>query len=583
MDKPIIQVKDVTFTYPGAQEKVLNNVSLTVYEGEFVAIIGGNGSGKSTLCKTFNGLIPKFYVGDFEGEVHLEHRETSKFSVAELSKDIGYVYQDFENQIMRPTVIDDASFVPLNYGLADYKERGMWALEMTGLTSIANEFIWQLSGGQKHLLAIAGALSMKPKILIVDEPVAQLDPQHAEEVYKVLKKLNEELGITVIVIEHHAEFIAEYCHSVVLMDRGCVLWKEPVKQALSRVDELVSRSIYPPQITQAANLMKVEGAPSVELPTTMEEGIEHFNAFPKINRFTPPEKSKLRLEPVKKPIISIENVSLQFRDLRKQQKQVLNNIDTTFYEGERIAIVGNNGAGKSSLIKLIAGIVKPNQGEVTVLDMQATKSTPEKLGKYVSYIYQNPEEMFIEDSVKGEIELFLKARKVEGYEEIVGDILHDFSLTELRERDARLLSGGQKRRVSLAIGAAMQPNVILLDEPTANLDIATKKHVVHMLETLKEHVKTVIIASHDMQLVSEWATRIIVMHNGEIIGDGNRHDIFSDPILLKKAGLVIPQIVELGMKLGFSKPIYTVEDFCLQFDQFESEGVTDELVQELIR
>lgn len=583
MDKPIIQVKDVTFTYPGAQEKVLNNVSLTVYEGEFIAIIGGNGSGKSTICKTFNGLIPKFYVGDFEGEVHLEHRETSKFSVAELSKDIGYVYQDFENQIMRPTVIDDASFVPLNYGLTDYKERGMWALEMTGLTSIANEFIWQLSGGQKHLLAIAGVLSMKPKILIVDEPVAQLDPQHAEEVYKVLKKLNKELGITVIVIEHHAEFIAEYCHSVVLMDRGSVLWKEPVKQALSRVDELVSRSIYPPQITQAANLMQVEGTPSVELPTTMEEGIDYFNAFPKINRFMPSEKSKSHLESVKKPIISIENVSLQFRDLRKQQKQVLKNIDTTFYEGERIAIVGNNGAGKSSLIKLIAGIVKPNQGEVTVLNMKATKSTPEKLGQYVSYIYQNPEEMFIEDSVKGEIELFLKARNVEGYEEIVGDILHDFSLTELGERDARLLSGGQKRRVSLAIGAAMQPHVILLDEPTANLDIATKKHVVHMLETLKGHVKTVVIASHDMQLVSEWATRIIVMHNGEIVGDGNPHDIFSDPILLKKAGLVIPQIVELGMKLGFSKPIYTVEDFCLQFDRFGSEVVTDELVQELIR
>lgn len=579
MVKPIIQVNNVSFTYPGAEEKVLNNVNLTILEEEFVAIIGGNGSGKSTLCKTFNGLIPKFYVGDFEGDVQLENRQTSKFSVAELSRDIGYVYQDFENQIMRPTVIDDASFVPLNYGLADYKERGMWALEVTGLAHIANEYIWQLSGGQKHLLAIAGVLAMKPKILIVDEPVAQLDPHHAEEVYKVLKKLNEELGMTIIVIEHHAEFIAEYCHSVVLMDQGSVLWKKPVNQALSMVDELVSRNIYPPQITQAASQMQSDGATaSLELPITMIEGVKHFSMYKKVDKFSKNMSCELNEVKATKPIISFEHVSLQFRDLRKQLKQVLNNVHTTLYEGERIAIVGNNGAGKSSLIKLMAGIVKPSQGEVTVLDIQATKATPESLGKYVSYVYQNPEEMFIDDSVKKEIELFLKARKVKNYEEIVEQILHDFGLTELQERDARLLSGGQKRRVSLAIGAAMKPSVILLDEPTANLDIATKKHVIHMLETLKDHVKTVVIASHDMQLVSEWATRIIVMHNGEIIGDGNRHDIFSNQSLLETAGLVIPQIVELGLKLGITEPTYTVEDFCQQLYSLESEDVKHEYV-----
>lgn len=577
MVKPIIEVKDVSFTYPGAEDKVINNVNLTIDEGEFVAIIGGNGSGKSTLCKTFNGLIPKFYVGDFEGEVHLENRDASRYSVAELSKDIGYVYQDFENQIMRPTVIDDASFAPLNFGFKDYKERGLWALEVTGLVSIANEFIWQLSGGQKHLLAIAAVLAMKPKVLIVDEPVAQLDPQHAEEVYKVLKKLNEELGITIIVIEHHAEFIADYCHSVVLMDRGRVLWKEPVKSALSKVDELVRHGIYPPQITQAARMIQVNDSVSVELPITMAEGIDHFSTLRRITSFSQCKNDTLNVQQ-EKSIIHFDKVSLQFQDLRKQQKQVLNNVNTTFYEGERIAIVGNNGAGKSSLIKCIAGIVKPSQGEVMVLNNKVTNASPEKLGKYVSYVYQNPEEMFIEDSVKREVELFLKARNVKGYEEKVENILNDFALSELKERDARLLSGGQKRRVSLAIAATMQPHVILLDEPTANLDIATKKHVVHMLETLKSHIKTVIIATHDMQLVSEWATRIIVMHNGEIIADGNRQDIFRDEKLLQKAGLVIPQIIELSMKLGLTQPIYTVEDFCLHFNSVEGGDIAYEYV-----
>lgn len=575
--KPIIEVKDVSFTYPGAEDKVINKANLTIDKGEFIAIIGGNGSGKSTLCKTFNGLIPKFYVGDFEGEVLLENRDVSRCSVAELSKDIGYVYQDFENQIMRPTVIDDASFAPLNFGFKDYKERGLWALEVTGLSSIANEFIWQLSGGQKHLLAIAAVLAMKPKVLIVDEPVAQLDPQHAEEVYKILKKLNEELGITIIVIEHHAEFIADYCHTVVLMDRGRVLWKEPVKRALSRVDELVGHGIYPPQITQAARMIVVNDPVSDELPITMAEGIGHFSMFPKRTPLSHRKIETLNVQK-EKAIIHLDNVSLQFQDLRKQQKQVLNNINTTFYEGERIAIVGNNGAGKSSMIKCMAGIVKPSQGEVMVLNNKATKSSPEKLGKYVSYVYQNPEEMFIEDSVKREIELFLKARNVKEYEKTVENIINDFSLYELKERDARLLSGGQKRRVSLAIAATMQPQVILLDEPTANLDIATKKHVVHMLETLKSHVKTVIIATHDMQLVSEWATRIIVMHKGEIIADGNRQEIFRNEKLLQKAGLVIPQIVELSMKLGLPQPIYTVEDFCMYFNSVEGRDKAYEYV-----
>ena len=154
---------------------------LTVEEGDFLAIIGGNGSGKSTLCKTMNGLIPHFYVGEFEGEVMSDGLITSKHDVATLSKSIGYVYQDFENQLLRPTVIDDASFVPLNYGLPDFRERGKWALQVTGLSHLANEFVWQLSGGQKHLLALAGAIAMKPKVLIVDEPIAQLDPQHAKQ------------------------------------------------------------------------------------------------------------------------------------------------------------------------------------------------------------------------------------------------------------------------------------------------------------------------------------------------------------------------------------------------------------------
>ena len=284
--KPIVQVKDVSFTYPGAETPVLKNIHLTINEGEFSAIIGGNGSGKSTLCKTFNGLIPQFYVGDFEGEVIVNGLFAKDHSVAQLSKDIGYVYQDFENQLVRPTVLDDACFVPLNYGLSDYKERGEWALEMTGLSALKNEFIWQLSGGQMHLLALAGALAMKPKMIIIDEPIAQLDPNHAKQLYEILKTLNVEFGITIIVIEHHTEFIAEYCEQVILMDQGRILWKKPVKEALSQVEELMSRQIYPPQVTQAAHSLKSTMGVRDLYPTTLEEAVQYFSIVPPNHQMT---------------------------------------------------------------------------------------------------------------------------------------------------------------------------------------------------------------------------------------------------------------------------------------------------------
>ncbi|MEK4762344.1 energy-coupling factor transporter ATPase [Viridibacillus sp. FSL E2-0187] len=581
MVKPIVQLKNVSFTYPGAENTVLNNASLTINEGEFLAIIGGNGSGKSTLCKTFNGLIPKFYVGDFEGEVLVQEMLTADYTVAQLSKDIGYVYQDFENQLMRPTVIEDASFVPLNYGLADYKERGEWALKVTGLTPLRNEFIWQLSGGQKHLLALAGVLAMKPKILIVDEPVAQLDPQHAEEVYDILKKLNKDHGITIIVIEHHTEFIAKYCEQVVLMERGKVLWKKCVKDALSQVSELIGHSIYPPQVTQAAYLLDDFLKKDSYYPITVDDAVKHFHKG-KVENNDIDESAEIsqRLLKKEKKIVQFNNVSLQYRTFKKQKKQVLSNINLNLHEGDMVALVGNNGAGKSSLMKLITGINKPTEGDVFIQELKTANTSAERLGDIVSFVYQNPEEMFIDDSVRKDIEFYLKVRKVPDYEKLVDQLLEDFSLTEIQHRDGRLLSGGQQRRVSLAIGAAMKPSIILLDEPTANLDIATKKQVVHMLEKLKKHVQTVVVATHDMQLVSEWANRIVVMNKGTIICDGNRQEVFGDEDLMQKAGLSSPQILQLSNALHMNPLCYTVADFASRWNVKKVEGGISEYCEE---
>ncbi|WP_117168779.1 ABC transporter ATP-binding protein [Paraliobacillus sediminis] len=558
-----IEIDQVTFQYPGGDAPVLENVSLSLEKGTFVAIMGSNGSGKSTLCKLLNGLIPHYYVGDFSGKVTVNGLVTTEQKVAELSHDVGYVYQDFENQLVSPRVLEDASFAPLNFGYADFKERGKQALDRVGLVGYDQEFIWQLSGGQKHLLALAGALSLDPDILIIDEPVAQLDPQHAEEIYQILQKLNEEYGKTIIVIEHHTEFIASYCKEVVLMDQGKVVWKKETNEALQNVEALVASQIYPPQVTQAA--YQLGNTQAVKLPITLAEARTFFEQKERVGSLI---EEYDEVMPMREAIVEMEGVSFSYKTITRSKNQVLNGIDLTIHHGDHIALVGNNGAGKSSLMRLITALVKPEAGNVMVKDMNTRDVSPEKLADLVTYVYQNPEQMFIEDSVRKDVEFFLKARKVEGYQEKVDKILAQFDLTDLQDRDSRLMSGGQQRRASLAIGVAMDPEVILLDEPTANLDIATRKHITRLIGDLEE-IAAVVIATHDMQLVAEWANRIIVLNNGKIIHDGDRASVFGNAALLDRAGLKAPQILELSKALQVEPLAYTVADFVAAWKQKE--------------
>ncbi|MCK8488252.1 energy-coupling factor ABC transporter ATP-binding protein [Paenibacillus sp. MBLB2552] len=575
---PVIDIRNVSFTYPGSELPVLNQVNLTIEPGSFTAIIGGNGSGKSTLCKLLNGLIPHYYSGDFEGEVHIHGQSTAQKTVAQLSRRVGYVYQDFDNQLVRPTVLDEACFAPLNYGLPDYKDRALHALELCGLTHLQHRYIWELSGGQKHLLALAGALSLGAEILIVDEPVSQLDPSHARQVYEVLQELNQNHGKTIIVIEHHSEFIADYCQEVCLLDQGRVLWKRPVTAALNSLDDLERLGIQPPEVTQAAAYLAAlqdtnipmrwnpnnKQAQQATYPITTETAIPYFQRqlqtlpnetpAPWVSTRSLSADDNHQPDNQRNPVIQFNGASLNYRTIRKAERTVLYGIDLTLYEDERIALIGNNGAGKSSLLKLIAGIAKPSDGSVAVLQQDTRSISIEQLSRDVAFVFQNPEDMFIEDSVRKEIAYCLKRRGYPDADDTLQRMLHSFRLEPLQDRDARLLSGGQQRRVSLAIGAAIRPAIMLLDEPTANLDLATREELLRTLEELNQHVRTVLIATHDMQLVHRWATRVIVMHDGRVLADGTAAQVFANPELIRRAGLALTQSMELSAALGLQPP-----------------------------
>lgn len=561
-----IEIKNLTFTYPGASTPTLSGVSLTIEQGDFVAIVGNNGCGKSTLCKAMNGLIPHFIAGEFEGEVLAGGLNTLEMDIGSLAQKVGYVYQDFENQIVRPTVLDDASYACMNYAMKDYLERGKEALEMCGLAGREADYIWQLSGGQTHLLALAGAVSLRPEVLILDEPIAQLDPGHADRIYQILKELNEKHGKTIIVIEHHTEYIADYCRHVVLMKDGAVKWKLPAEEALQRVEELEECNIFPPQVTLAAHALQKKGKIAGEelLPSTIEDGTKTFQ---KLVYHKPMEGKKEAAHG--EPVVRFDQVSVSYRSVKGEPRRIFDRLNLTLYRGEKIALIGSNGAGKSTLMKMMTGLLKPSEGTVTLKDRNIRDTRPEELSRYVSLVYQNPEDMFIKDSIEHDIAFAMQVRNLEGWQEKTGRLLERFRLSDLRQRDGRLLSGGQMRRASLAIGIALNPQILLLDEPTANLDIATRKEIMRTLNDMKNITETVMIATHDMQLVCEWAQRIIVLWQGQVIADGSRDEIFGNREVAEKTGIRPPEIFSMGKALDERAFCYTVDDFV---KGFEGEG-----------
>ena len=559
-----VEIDGLTYTYPGAPQPTLKEISLQIEKGDFLAVVGNNGCGKSTLCKALNGLIPHFITGTMEGSVRVEGLDTRESDVGVLAQKVGYVYQDFENQIVRPTVLDDASYACLNYAFPDYLARGRTALRQCGLEGREEEYVWQLSGGQTHLLALAGAVSLQPDILILDEPIAQLDPMHADRIYEVLRDLNENHGKTIIVIEHHTEYIADFCKHMMLMRDGQVRWMLPTEEALQRVEELEECNIFPPQVTQAAHRLRRAGRlpADILLPTTVEGGKTAFAGLHYISRERPAPAV-----PDGESAVSFQDVSLAYRSVKGEPRTVFDGLNLNIRKGEKVALIGSNGAGKSTLMKLMVGLLKPNSGTVSLFEEAIGDKKAEDLSRQISLVYQNPEEMFIKDSIRADIAYAMEVRNVPEWEKRTGELLERFRLTELADRDGRLMSGGQMRRASLAIGIALNPGILLLDEPTANLDIATRREIMAVLSDMKDIIQTAIIATHDMQLVCQWAERIIVLRGGRVVADGPRDEIFARADLVEQVGIRPPEIFTMGQALDRQALCYTIDEFLSSFQE----------------
>ncbi|WP_322510619.1 ABC transporter ATP-binding protein [Chloroflexus sp.] len=557
-----ISIQNVTFTYPGAARPVLRNLSLEIPQGSFVALIGNNGSGKTSLCRLLTGIIPHFFQGDFAGTVLVNGVNTLETRVAELARQVGYVYQDFESQLVKPRVWEDVAFAPLNYGMADYRQRAATALKQLGLSHLSERIVWELSGGEQHLVALAGALALDPSIIVVDEPISQLDPVNAEAVYERLHTLHKEYGKTIVVIEHHPEFIANYCDTVALLVEGAVAWHLPVREALMRVEELARHHIFVPQVTRVAQTMVARYRCQLErIPIRLEEGVQVFQPYAASRNGEANHVASSRFSAPSEPVevAAFEGVSHFYELMEGERRAVLNNINLRLRKGERIALVGGNGAGKSTLLKMLAGLERPKRGRILVYGRDIANDSPERLADTIALVYQNPQAMFIEDSIRGDVAYYLKERRVPNWAAIVDQALVDFNLVEIQERDGRLLSGGQMRRASLAIGACMRPKLMLLDEPTANLDVSNRQQIIAMLAKLHDWVDTVVIATHDMELVAEWATRVVVLRHGSVLADAAPADVFGNEALIHEARIYPPQVVRLSNALAIQPVHLSVE------------------------
>ena len=260
-------------------------------------------------------------------------------------------------------------------------------------------------------------------------------------------------------------------------------------------------------------------------------------------------------------------MSLSYRSVKGEPRAVFRDLNLTIRRGEKVALIGSNGAGKSTLMKLMVGLLKPNDGTVSLFGEAIGDKKAEDLSRQISLVYQNPEEMFIKDSIRADIAYAMEVRNVPEWEKRTGELLERFRLTELQDRDGRLMSGGQMRRASLAIGIALNPGILLLDEPTANLDIATRREIMAVLEDMKDVIQTAVIATHDMQLVCQWAERIIVLCGGRVVADGSRDEIFARADVVEQVGIRPPEIFSMGQALDQRALCYTVEEFLDSFGE----------------
>ncbi len=533
----MITFDHLTYTYPGASGPALTDVTLHIAEGEFVLVVGPSGAGKSTLLRCLNGLVPHFTGGALSGRVAVAGHDTVKEGPQVLSRIVGFVFQDPEAQFVVDRVEDEIAFALENAAIprAEMRVRVAEVLDLLELSPLRDRPLETLSGGEKQRVAIAAALALRPRILVLDEPTSQLDPQSAQEVLDALVRLNCELGLTIILAEHRLErVLAHIGHLVYLPDSDEPVLSGPPRQVLRQM------GLTPPLITLGKAL---EWEP---IPLTIEEGRAYAkeilgDSMPQVTSPSPkPETS----EP--ETILEVSELSFNYNGA-----SALNSVGLTVGAGELVALMGRNGSGKTTLLKCIVGLLRSQRGEIALEGESLVGQETADICRSIGYLPQEPDTLLFADTVADELAVTLRNHSLLGSPPLPpADLLARLGLDGVTTSYPRDLSVGQRQRVALGAVTVTHPRLLLLDEPTRGMDYPSKRELVHLLREWQAEGAGVLLVTHDVELVAQAADRVVVLDQGEVVANGSPADV------LPASSFLAPQVTQVFPGTGW----LTVED-----------------------
>lgn len=548
-----IELKNITYFYPNTSVPALENINLSIDYGEFIAIAGPSGGGKSTLCRIIVGLIPHVYGGSLAGEVYVDGVNVVDKGVKGVAGRVGIVLQIPENQIVNLIVEEEIAF-PLENFLFDIdtvSKRLEDVLKDLEISYLRYRTTNTLSGGEIQKVVLASVLAYKPKILILDEPLAHLDPYSVRDLLTLLYKIHKTENLTIVVIEHRLTELIKYISRLIVLDRHVILDDEPRKALLKMMDSGFGRGIEIPPISKFFSMIKTDFP-----PINIDESIEYFTKL--LN------KDSIRCKDSaihgenkdvgnsEDPVITVENLWYIYPN----GVAALRNVNIDIYKGEFIALVGANGSGKTTLIKHLNGILKPSRGRVLVFGKDTSRCSVAELARYIGIVFQNPLHQFFKETVLEEVIFTAKSMGVRNADERATSILKAFNLHHLADRSPYEISVGEQRRLAIASILVYDPHIIALDEATAGIDFSLKMELLKILIDLVRKGKTVILATHDIEFLTYAPiNRVIVLNNGEVVAQGPSREILYNDIVLAKARITPPQIPTLINSIGIGECI----------------------------
>uniref|UniRef100_A0A7C2VMG0 ABC transporter ATP-binding protein n=1 Tax=Ignisphaera aggregans TaxID=334771 RepID=A0A7C2VMG0_9CREN len=550
MNREAIRLQNVTYFYPKTSEPALENVTLTVSEGEFLVIAGPSGGGKSTLCKIVTGLIPHLYGGKLAGEAYVYGLNIAEADVKNLVSTVGVVLQNPENQIVNIVVEEELAFALENL-LFDRDEIVSRIEEVSrklGISHILGRSTYELSGGETQKVVLGSILALKPKILVLDEPLAHLDPPTALDLIRFLQYLNKVEGRTIIVVEHRLSELLRCASRLVILDKK-IVYDGPPRKAIEDIADV--GSVYGIEIPPIAKLGKIMR--STYSPLDVDEALTMLRSSNTVFKTGLPKPVNNEA-----PDPTCRDVAISVQGLWHIYRNgvvALKDINLEVCRGEFVAIVGGNGSGKTTLVKHFNGLLKPTRGKVLVLGKDVTKHSVAELAQHVGLVFQNPLYYFFRDTVYDEVMFTARSMNVENAEEKVAEILDRLGLSHIAKRSPYEISVGEQRRLAIASALVYNPEILVLDEPTAGIDFKLKMELLEIITSAWREGRTVIITTHDIEFLSHAPVqKVVVLEKGGIVALGNPRRVFYE-LLPADMEMYLPQTVRLVKRLGVDSAI----------------------------